>query len=231
MRKSTHGFEVNLQKGRGEFEVSSQKQGSTFIVTTSMLRTTVIGTHFTVDADDKSSQVRVLEGLVKVDDFKEEARFVEPGEIAFIASNNVLIKKEAHKSMQLEGSLCDAYGEELDTEYLESKKNIVLLYAQKWDPSSRSFILQFMAFYKENPGDYEVVFMDAQGEFSAKYEMPWLCVKEGMKEKAADLLGSNPSSYPLNLLLIDQKGNVIKRAAKGGKWYGTGGILKYLKTL
>jgi len=229
--KSTHGFEVSLKNGRGEFEVSSQKNGKSFIVMTPLLRTTVIGTHFTVDADDKTSRVRVLEGLVKVDDLKNEAHFVEPGELAVIEKGGVLSKKNAQKAMGLAPYLCNAQGEDCDVEYLESKNYIVLLYAQKWDPSSRSFVLQLMEFYKKFPGDYEVIFMDAEGDFSVKYKMPWLCVKDGMEEEVAKLLGPNPATYPLNLVILDQEGKVLKQAAKGSKWHGTDSLLLNLKKL
>ena len=223
------GLLVEQKSGRVDYKVSKQSEGSNFRVLTRRLRTTVIGTQFTVDADNTGSKVRVKEGLVKVDDLIMKSFYVNPGEFAEIGEDGSLIKKSAAKTMLLEGMLKDSQGNDFTAESLENKKYILLLYASSWDPASRTFIHSFKEYYQNRKADFEVIYVNDANNFAADYEMPWASVKADMKEAAEEVLGTQKSSYPLNLILMDQSGNIISRSSRNGEWLSTELVLETLE--
>ena len=226
---TSKGLLVEQLSGRVEYEVAKQVEGFNFRVKTNKLRTTVIGTQFTVDAESEESKVRVLEGLVKVDDLISKSYFVNPGEFAVINDDQELTKTSALKAMQLAGLLKDSQGNEFNTESLENKKFFLLLYVDKNDPAGRAFILDGLSkFYAQNNGDFEVIFMNDKDGFAKEYDMPWTSVKDGALNKAENVLGKFGDML-LSLTLIDQAGNVIARSHKGQEWHGTDSVLDALE--
>ena len=227
--QNENGLEIRQTKGRSEYNVAKQTNGKKFRVVTDKIRTTVIGTRFTVDAEADRSKVRVTEGTVKVDDFKDEAEFLNEGEFATVNLEKTLTKKVAYQTMKLANFISSANGEVFNTESIEEKPYIVLLYAESWDPSSRSFIHKLKNFYSLFNKDFEVVFMnDAEG-FAKDYDMPWACIDAGKTPEVESLIGKFSSSYPLNMVLMDQHGNVLAKSVKGKEWLGADHVLDVLE--
>ena len=224
------GMKVTQVKGRSEFIVSKQVEGKNFKVFTDRSRTTVIGTRFTVDADADRSKIRVSEGLVKVDDLTSISYYVNPGEFAVVDSNKTLTKKVAYQTMLINKFVKDAQGQQYNVEAIEEKAYLVLLYAENWDPASRSFVHKLKKFYELNSSKFEVVFMNNNNDFAIDYEMPWACIDAQDTKEVEGLIGEFSSSFSLNLVLIDQHGNVISKSAKGKEWLGAESVLNTLSS-
>ena len=222
------GLYVKQLSGRSEYIVAEQSDNKKFRVFTDKARTTVIGTRFTVDADHERSKVRVLEGLVKVDDLSSVSDFVRPGEFAIVNSDNVFSKQVAHQTMLVSKYIKTAAGDAYNVEGIEEKPYLVLLYAEKWDPASRSFIHKLKNFYAENNQSFEVIFMNNNDNFAADYEMPWACIDAEQTEEVENLIGQFKSSFSLNMVLMDQHGNVIAKSVKGKEWIGADTVLDAL---
>ena len=227
--QNENGLEIHQTKGRSEYNVAKQTNGKKFRVVTDKIRTTVIGTRFTVDADADRSKVRVTEGMVKVDDFKDVAKFLNRGEFATVNQEKVLTKKVAYQTMHLSSFISSANGETFNTESIEEKPYIVLLYAESWDPSSRSFIHRLKNFYSLFNKDFEVVFMNDAAGFAKEYEMPWACINSEKTPDVEKLIGKFSTSYPLNMVLMDQHGNVLAKSVKGKEWLGADHVLDVLE--
>ncbi|MCM8530760.1 MAG: FecR domain-containing protein [Lentisphaeraceae bacterium] len=225
------GFKVDQFEGLIQYKIDKQKNGKTFHVLTNGLRTSVIGTEFTVDSDSTKEKVRVLEGLVKVDNKADKSFFVNPGEFAFINQDEASFdKKSAVTGMKLNEMVQSFAGEDLATDQLEEKPLLMILYAEKWDPSSRSFIHKLKNLYKEYNQAFEVVFMNNIDDFAQDYEMPWSIVKSDFSSSAESLLNVKKSSYPLSVTLVDQNGITIARSVSGNKWLGTSHLIDTIKS-
>lgn len=228
--ESDSGMKVTQIKGRSEYIVSKQVEGKNFKVLTDRSRTTVIGTRFTVDAESDRSKVRVTEGLVKVDDLTSISYYINPGEFAVIDSEKKLTKKVAYQTMLINKFVKDANGGEYNVEGMEEKSYLILLYAENWDPASRSFVHKLKKYYESHNSKFEVVFMNNAEGFAADYEMPWACIDAQDTDKVEELIGDFNSSFSLNLVLIDQHGNVIAKSAKGKEWLGAEAVLNTLSS-
>ena len=224
------GMKVTQIKGRSEYIVSEQLEGKNFKVLTDRSRTTVIGTRFTVDANAERSKIRVTDGLVKVDDLKSLGLYVNPGEFAVIDSSKTLTKKVAYQTMLINKFVKDAKGGDYNVEGIEEKPYLILLYAENWDPASRSFVHKLKKYYEANNSKFEVVFMNNNNDFAADYEMPWACIDAQDTKEVESLIGDFNSSFSLNLVLIDQHGNVIAKSAKGKEWLGSEAVLNTLSS-
>ena len=224
------GLLVEQRSGVADYVVAKQANGQNFRVKTDKLQTTVIGTRFTVEAQGQQSKVRVLEGLVKVDDMESLSYYVNSGEYVHLSSGGDLLKKTAYKGMQLSSLLTDFSGLDYDRRLIEEKKYILLLYAAAWDPASRSFIHSLKKFYQKKNKNFEVVFMNDQEAFARDYEMPWAIVQQKYLSKAEKVVGGiSGSAFPLNLTLIDQQGNILSSSVKGKKWQGVAQVLEMLE--
>lgn len=228
--ESDSGMKVRQIKGRSEFIVSEQLEGKNFKVLTDRSRTTVIGTRFTVDAESNRSKVRVTEGLVKVDDLTSKSYYVNPGEFAIVDSAKTLTKKVAYQANLISKFVKDSNGSQYNVESIEEKTYLILLYAENWDPASRSFVHKLKSFYEKNNSSFEVVFMNNNNDFAANYEMPWACIDSNDTKEVESLIGEFNSSFSLNLVLIDQHGNVIAKSAKGKEWLGAESVLSTLSS-
>ncbi|MCM8536684.1 MAG: FecR domain-containing protein [Lentisphaeraceae bacterium] len=231
LTRNKAGFKVDQFQGLIQYKIDKQKNGKTFQVLTNGLRTSVIGTEFTVDSDSTKEKVRVLEGLVKVDNKADKSFFVNPGEFAFMnQTEDSFSKKSAVTGMKLNEMVQSFTGESLATDQLEEKPLLMVVYAEKWDPSSRSFIHKLKKLYSEYNKAFEVVFMNNTDGFAQDYEMPWSIVKADHSSSAAALLNVKKSSYPLNVTLVDQNGITLARSVSGNKWLGTSHLIDAIKS-
>jgi len=221
------GLQVNQFSGRSEYNVAEQLTDKKFRVFTDKTRTTVIGTRFTVDADSDRSKIRVLEGTVKVDDLKSKSFFLNEGEFATLDTS--LNKKVAYQTLKIASFLSDANGNAYDVEAIEEKPYLVLLYAESWDPASRSFIHKLKKDYEANNEKFEVIFMNNARDFAADYEMPWACIDAKDTNKVEELIGQFKNTFSLNMVLMDQHGNVLAKSVKGKEWIGVDSVLDTLK--
>ena len=226
--QNEYGFQVNQLSGRSEYNVAEQLNDRKFKVLTDKARTTVIGTRFTVDADSERSKIRVLEGMVKVDDLKSKSDFVRPGEFAVVNADNAFSKQVAHQTMRIRNFISDANGQPYNTESIEEKPYLVLLYAESWDPASRTFVHRLKEYYKANSDKFEVIFMNNAANFAADYEMPWACINADKTAEVEGLTGQFKNTYHLNMVLMDQHGNVIAKSVKGNEWIGADTVLDVL---
>ena len=229
--RNKSGFKVDQSLGLVKYKIDKQKNGKTFQVLTNGLRTSVIGTEFTVDSTDSKEKVRVLEGLVKVDNKAEKSFFVNPGEFAFINETAELFdKRSAMTGMKLNEMVQTFNGQNLATDQLEEKSLLMIVYAEKWDPSSRSFIHKLKTLYSEYSHAFEVVFMNDQADFAKDYEMPWSILKPDYITNAEGLLNTKKSSYPLSVTLVDQNGITLARSVSGNEWLGTSHLIDTIKS-
>ena len=226
--ETSTGLQIKQLSGRSEYIVAKQTGDKKFKVLTDRSRTTVIGTQFTVDADAERSKIRVTEGMVKVDDLTSKGYFLNPGEFAVVDNNKDLTKKVAYQAMMLSQYVKDANGSSYDVEGIEEKPYLVLLYAENWDPVSRSFIHKLKNFYNQNSKNFEVVFMNNDNSFAADYNMPWACIDAVDTVEVEKQIGEFKSSFPLNLVLMDQHGNVLSKSVKGKEWLGADHVLDTL---
>jgi len=72
--------------------------------------------------------------------------------------------------------------------------------------------------------------MNNNNDFAADYEMPWACIGAQDTKEVESLIGDFNSSFSLNLVLIDQHGNVIAKSAKGKEWLGSEVVLNTLSS-
>ncbi len=79
-------------KGRAIFEVA-KNQGSTFIVNANDTKVTVLGTTFSVNANAKSKEIKVLEGTVKVEQNKQQI-LIQDRESVVIGTDGTFEKHE-----------------------------------------------------------------------------------------------------------------------------------------
>ncbi|MCH2208273.1 MAG: FecR domain-containing protein [Lentisphaerales bacterium] len=221
---------VDQKRGRVEYEIQEQKAGNKFQVLTNGLRTTVIGTRFTVEAFGAKEKVRVLEGLVKVDDFKKISHFINPGEFAMFNDDKELEKANAATGMKLSEFVTDYMGNDILSDDLEEKPYLLILQASKWDPSSRAFVFKLKKFYEQFKDSFEVIFVNDQEQFAYDYEMPWSIVKKEYASDALDLLGIENSSFPLNIRLINQDGKIFARSVSNNEWLGLDHVLDAIKS-
>ena len=226
--QTEHGLVVNQLSGRAEYNVAEQSDDKKFKVMTDKARTTVIGTRFTVDADADRSKVRVLEGTVKVDDLKSKSKFLNKGEFATVDNDNHLNKRVYYQTQKISKFLSDSKGSAYNVESIEEKPYLVLLYAQKWDPASRAFVHKLKEYYQANNEQFEVVFMNDSESFASEYEMPWACISAEQTAEVEDLIGKFKNSFSLNMVLMDQHGNVIAKSVKGKEWIGADSVLDAL---
>ena len=223
-------YKVNQKRGRIDYEIQEQKNGNKFQVLTNGLRTTVIGTKFTAEASGAKEKVRVLEGLVKVDDFENTSHFINPGEFAMLNNEGELEKANAKTGMELSPLVSDFTGNDILSDSLEEKPYLLILQASKWDPSSRAFVHKLKKFYKQYKDSFEVIFVNDQDNFAYDYEMPWPIVKKGNVGKAYSILEIQESSFPLNIRLINQDGGIFGRSVSDNKWLGIDHVLDAIKS-
>ena len=221
---------IDQKRGRIEYEVQEQKGGKKFQVLTNGLRTTVIGTRFTVESSGAKEKVRVVEGLVKVDDFEAVSHFINPGEFAMINDQQILEKANAKTGMKLSELVKDYMGNELLADSLEEKPFLLVLQAKMWDPSSRAFVFKLKKFYERYKDYFEVIFVNDEENFAYDYEMPWPVVKKLSKQNAMDVLEIEESSFPLNMRLINQEGKIFARSVSANEWLGYEHVLDAIKS-
>lgn len=231
LTRNKTGFIVDQYQGLIQYKIDKQKNGNTFQVLTNGLRTSVIGTEFTVDSEKSKEKVRVLEGLVKVTNKADKSFFVNPGEFAVIDQvEKSFDKKSAVTGMKLNEMVQSFDGKNLATDQLEEKPLLVIVYAEKWDPSSRSFIHKLKNLYSDYNHAFEVVFMNNSDDFAQDYEMPWSIVKSDLSSTAEALLNVKKSTYPLSVTLIDQNGIILARSVSGNEWLGTSHLIDAIKS-
>ena len=132
--------------------------------------------------------------------------------------------------MLIEKFVKDSSGQAYNVESIEEKPYLVLLYAENWDPAARSFVHKLKKYYELNNSKFEVVLMNNDNDFAANYEMPWACIDAKDTKIVEGLIGDFNSSFSLNLVLIDQHGNVIAKSAKGQEWLGAESVLNTLSS-